>query len=105
MSAAGGPSPGASVRSVGTTFYGIGPPPPNVAQLYGYEQATLSEGTLAHVLAMELVEGEDLAERLKRGAIPVDEAVPIARQIAEAVEEAHEKIRERLECCVRDRPA
>ena len=40
---------------------------------------------------MELVEGEDLAERLKRGPIPVDEAVAIARQIAEALEEAHEK--------------
>ena len=40
---------------------------------------------------MELVEGEDLAERLKRGAIPVDEAVAIAKQVAEALEEAHEK--------------
>ena len=40
---------------------------------------------------MELVEGEDLAERLKRGPIPVDEAVAIAKQVAEALEEAHEK--------------
>ena len=40
---------------------------------------------------MELVPGEDLAERLKRGAIPVDEAIAIAKQIAEALEEAHEK--------------
>ena len=40
---------------------------------------------------MELVEGEDLAERLKRGKVPVDEAVAIAKQIAEALEEAHEK--------------
>ena len=40
---------------------------------------------------MELVEGEDLSERLKRGAIPVDEAIAIAKQIAEALEEAHEK--------------
>jgi serine/threonine-protein kinase len=40
---------------------------------------------------MELVPGEDLAERMKRGAIPVDEAVALARQIAEALEEAHEK--------------
>jgi Tol biopolymer transport system component len=44
-----------------------------------------------HVLVMELVEGEDLAKRLERGAIPVDEAIPIARQIAEALEAAHEK--------------
>ncbi len=40
---------------------------------------------------MELVAGEDLAERLRRGPIPPDEAIPIARQIAEALEEAHEK--------------
>ena len=40
---------------------------------------------------MELVEGEDLAERLARGAMPIDEAIPIARQIAEALEAAHEK--------------
>src|SRR5262245_2458892 len=40
---------------------------------------------------MELVEGEELAERMKRGPIPVDEAIAIARQIAEALEAAHEK--------------
>jgi serine/threonine-protein kinase len=40
---------------------------------------------------MELVPGEDLAERLKRGPVPVEDAIPIARQIAEALEEAHEK--------------
>ena len=40
---------------------------------------------------MELVEGEDLAERLKRGPLPVDEAIAIGRQIAEALEAAHEK--------------
>jgi len=41
-------------------------------------------------LAMELVEGEDLSERIKRGQIPIEEAVPIALQIAEALEAAHE---------------
>jgi serine/threonine-protein kinase len=40
---------------------------------------------------MELVEGEDLHERLKRGAVPVDEAIIIAKQMAEALEEAHDK--------------
>src|SRR5436853_7134277 len=40
---------------------------------------------------MELVEGEDLSQRIARGAIPVDEALPIAKQIAEALEAAHEK--------------
>ncbi|HYN01226.1 MAG TPA: protein kinase [Vicinamibacteria bacterium] len=62
-----------------------------IAHLYGFEQATLPDGSNAHLLVMELVEGEDLAERLKRGPVPVDEAVAIARQIAEALEEAHEK--------------
>jgi serine/threonine-protein kinase len=63
----------------------------NIAHLYGLEAATLADGTTAHLIAMELVEGEDLAERLKRGPIPVDEALAIAKQIAEALEEAHEK--------------
>src|SRR4051794_41793287 len=40
---------------------------------------------------MELVAGEDLSQRIARGAIPIDEALPIARQIAEALEAAHEQ--------------
>jgi serine/threonine-protein kinase len=40
---------------------------------------------------MELVEGEDLAQRLARGAVPLDEALPIAKQVAEAIEAAHEQ--------------
>jgi Tol biopolymer transport system component len=64
---------------------------PNVAHVYGFESATPDDGATTHFLVMELVEGEDLAERLKRGAIPVDEALEIARQIAEALEEAHER--------------
>ncbi len=63
---------------------------PNIAHVYGFESATLLDGSIAHFLAMEMVEGEDLAERLKRGAIPVDEAIAIAKQIAEGLEEAHE---------------
>jgi serine/threonine-protein kinase len=62
-----------------------------IAHVYGFERATLPDGSAAHFLAMELVPGEDLAERLKRGPIPVDEALAFARQIAEALEEAHEK--------------
>ena len=64
----------------------------NVAGLFALEEARPA-GAAAPVrfLAMELVAGEDLAERLRRGAVPLDEAVPIARQIAEALEEAHEK--------------
>jgi len=64
----------------------------NIAALFALEEATL-DGTSSPVrfLAMELAEGEDLATRLKRGAIPVDEAIAIAKQVAEALEAAHEK--------------
>jgi serine/threonine-protein kinase len=59
---------------------------PHIAVIYGLEDAA---GVTA--LVMELVEGEDLAERLSRGAVPLDEALPIAMQIAEALEAAHEQ--------------
>ncbi len=58
---------------------------PGIAHLYGFDAVTLEDGTKGHLLVMELVEGEDLAARLKCGAIPVAEAVGIARQIAEAL--------------------
>ena len=44
-----------------------------------------------HALVMELVDGDDLSQRIARGAIPLDEALPIAKQIAEALEAAHEQ--------------
>ena len=59
---------------------------PHIAAIYGLEE---SRGLTA--LVMELVEGEDLSQRIARGAIPIDEALPIARQIAEALEAAHEQ--------------
>src|SRR5229473_2457765 len=59
---------------------------PNIATIYGLEK---SNNTLA--LVMELVEGPTLAERIKQGVLPIDEALPIARQIAEALECAHER--------------
>ena len=59
---------------------------PNIASIYGLEE---SEGT--HYLVLELVEGETLAERIARGPIPVEEARDIANQIADALEEAHER--------------
>ena len=80
---------------------------PNIATLYGLETA-IPSGTETETgtetgsgpkpqvpgpttfLVMELVEGEDLSERIKRGPVPVDEAIPIALQIAEALEAAHE---------------
>ncbi len=59
---------------------------PNIAQIHGVEK---SAGTIA--LVMELVEGPTLENRIAQGAIPVDEALPIAKQIAEALEAAHEQ--------------
>src|SRR5215813_11796845 len=59
---------------------------PNIAAIYGVEEIDTR-----HFLVMELVPGETLADRIKRGAIPIEEALPIAKQIAEALEEAHEK--------------
>ncbi|MEO5741306.1 MAG: serine/threonine-protein kinase, partial [Vicinamibacterales bacterium] len=57
----------------------------NIAHIHGIEEA---DGVTA--LVLELVEGEDLAERLARGPIVIDEALPIAVQIAEALEAAHD---------------
>ena len=59
---------------------------PNIAAIYGVED---SSGV--HALVMELIDGETLWDRLRCGPIPLEEAVPIARQIAEALEAAHEK--------------
>jgi Tol biopolymer transport system component/tRNA A-37 threonylcarbamoyl transferase component Bud32 len=59
---------------------------PHIASIYGLEESGGQP-----FLALELVEGEDLKQRLARGAIPVDEALEIARQIAEALEDAHNK--------------
>jgi serine/threonine-protein kinase len=59
---------------------------PHIAAIYGLE-----EGGGMAALVMELVEGDDLSQRIARGAIPLDEALPIAKQIAEALEAAHEQ--------------
>jgi Tol biopolymer transport system component len=59
---------------------------PGIAAIHGIEEADGKP-----FLVLELVEGEDLKQRLERGALPVDEALEVARQIAEALEEAHEK--------------
>jgi len=64
---------------------------PGIAHLYGFEAVARGAGPPSHVLVMELAEGEELGERLRRGPIPADEAIAIARQIAEALEAAHEK--------------
>ena len=59
---------------------------PHIAAIYGLEE---SGGITA--LVMELVEGDDLSQRIARGAIPIDDALPIAKQIADALEAAHEQ--------------
>ena len=59
---------------------------PNIAAIYGLEEA---DGV--RFLALELVPGETLAERVAKGPVPVEEALEISRQIAEGVEAAHEK--------------
>lgn len=64
---------------------------PNIAHVYGFESATQPDGSQAHFLAMELVAGQDLAERLRSGPLALDEALDVARQLAEALEEAHER--------------
>ena len=59
---------------------------PNIAAIYGLEKT--ADFT---ALVMELVEGDDRSQRIGRGAIPIDEALPIAKQIADALEAAHEQ--------------
>jgi eukaryotic-like serine/threonine-protein kinase len=59
---------------------------PHIAAIHGLEEAGDRK-----FLVMELVPGDTLAERIARGAMPLDEALPVARQIAEALEAAHEK--------------
>jgi serine/threonine protein kinase len=60
--------------------------PPNIAHIHGLER---SDGTLA--LVIELVEEPTLADRIATGAIPIDEALQIAKQIAEALDAAHQQ--------------
>ena len=59
---------------------------PNIAAIYGLEKT--ADVT---ALVMELVEGDDLSQRITRGAIAIDEALHIAKQIADALEAAHEQ--------------
>src|SRR5512140_846047 len=63
---------------------------PNIAQIYGIVEAPAGDdgttGAHVHALVMELVEGEDLSVVIARGPIPPADAVPVARQIADAIE-------------------
>ena len=59
---------------------------PNIAAIYGFEDSGST-----HALVLELVEGPTLADRIAKGPIPLDDALPVAKQIAEALEAAHEQ--------------
>jgi eukaryotic-like serine/threonine-protein kinase len=59
---------------------------PNIAAIYGFE-----ESETMHALVMELVEGQTLGERIAAGAVPIEDALRIVRQITEALEYAHER--------------
>jgi len=59
---------------------------PTIGAIYGFEKT--ADVT---AIVMELVEGEDLSQRIARGAIPLDQALPIAKQIADALEAAHQQ--------------
>jgi hypothetical protein len=59
---------------------------PHIAQIHGLENSGRLQASV-----MELVEGPPLADRIARGAIPLEEALPLAKQIAEALEAAHER--------------
>ena len=61
---------------------------PNIGSIYGLEEA---EGGKFRALVLELIEGPTLADRISQGPIPIDEALSIAKQIAEALEAAHEQ--------------
>ncbi len=67
---------------------------PNIAQIFGLERQEGRDGQdtgATAFIVMELVDGEELAQRIACGSLPLDEALPIARQIAEALEAAHEQ--------------
>jgi serine/threonine protein kinase len=69
---------------------------PNIGAIYGFEEGLPEARAVGagfsrpvHALVLQLVEGPTLADRIARGPIPIDEALPIARQITEALEAAH----------------
>jgi Tol biopolymer transport system component len=65
---------------------------PNIAAIYSFEEIPSSSSSSSrHLLVMELVEGDDLARRISSGPLPLEESLSYARQIAEALEAAHEK--------------
>ena len=64
---------------------------PNIAAIYGFEEGARAGESTVRALVLELVEGETLAERIARGPVPVSDALAISKQIASALEAAHEQ--------------
>ena len=64
---------------------------PNIAIVHGFEERPAEAGHYTYALVMELVEGPTLADRLMSGPLPLEDAMPIARQIADALDAAHEQ--------------
>src|SRR5580765_4513624 len=64
---------------------------PHIGSIYGFEDATTSDGLRVRGLILELVEGDTLADRLARGALAAPDALAIARQIAQALDAAHQR--------------
>ncbi|HZM60876.1 MAG TPA: serine/threonine-protein kinase, partial [Vicinamibacterales bacterium] len=63
----------------------------NIAGIYGLEDGPAEAGHYSHALVLEFVDGPTLADRIAQGPLSIDDALPIARQIAEALEAAHEQ--------------
>jgi serine/threonine-protein kinase len=63
----------------------------NIGAIYGLEEAQVAPDRSVSALVLELIEGDTLADRIARGPMPLEEAIPIARQIADALEAAHDR--------------
>src|SRR4029453_10751600 len=64
---------------------------PNIGAVYGFEEDVTETGETVRGIVLELIEGETLSERTRRGPLPIGEALVIAKQMADALDAAHEK--------------
>jgi Tol biopolymer transport system component len=64
---------------------------PNIGAVYGFEEGVTESGETVRGIVLELIEGETLSERVRRHSLPIGEALVVAKQIADALDVAHEK--------------